>query len=68
MYILTQPAPSPSPSPAYPPVEGSWVFVAEDAQEVLRFGPDGSVYLRGKLVGKDQGIARIVKNQIRTRK
>lgn len=32
-------------------------------EEVLRFEEDGSIYLRGRFVGKDPAIARIVKQE-----
>lgn len=41
---------------AIPGRDGRIIFRLANGQEVLRFDPDGSVYVRGKSAGTDQDV------------
>lgn len=68
MMMLPTPLPSPWPVSRVVHHSGqesrSVVYAAgSPIEEVLRFEEDGSIYLRGRFVGKDPAIARIVKQE-----
>lgn len=75
LWMMSNPLPSPIPreTPSYTfrapikarvPMQEAVVFgTGEPIEEVLRFTQDGSIYLRGRLVGQDPAIAHIVKQE-----